>query len=707
MPGQLLSATPQQDTIGNLSIEQLIDAASRYTALRQIEPARQLYRSWISHHPADPLLFVAHFNCSALDTQIGDTDAAMASLRQAIALNADFMPAYINLGGMLERAGAPTEALELWRSVVNRPAPINGNAISYVTTALKQMARVLSDHQQIETAETAVQLCLDINPHQHDVVEQYMAFRLAQCKWPVAVGRENIDRKSLVRGIHPLSTAVYTDDPLLQLAATERYVRLTSGDVLIDPNVDRRNAGIDLKGRRLRVGYVSSDLRDHAIGYLMAEFFELHDKSKIEVFAYYCGIPSTSALTERIKTAVEHWTDIRSLSDDEAARKIAEDGIDILVDVNGHTRDSRTGVFARRPAPVQVNWLGYPGTMATPYHHYIIADDWIIPPGSEIYVSEKVVRLPCYQPNDRKREIAARPTRNEAGLPDDAMVYCCFNGTHKISRFTFDRWMEILARVPGSVLWLLDTNDTTKQRLEEYAESKGVSRTRIVFAPKLANPFHLARYALADLFLDTSPYGAHTTASDALWCGVPVLTLSGRGFASRVCGSLVRAAGLSDMVVARPEDYVARAVALGSNRSEIEGYKKKLEASRGSCRLFDTNLLVARIEDLYRTMARIHNKGDTPQPDLVNLEAYHEAGIEFDHEETEMLAVVDYHGLYKKKLAERHMVRPLQPDQRVWKNDDAKHTSAKTYRRAASRTHPAKPKSKSRQAPKRRKAGGR
>ncbi len=550
-------------------------------------------------------------------------------------------------------------------------------------------------------------MCLDINPRQHDVIEQYVAFRLAQCKWPVAVSRENLDRKSLVRGIHPLSTAVYTDDPLLQLATTDRYVKLTAEAARIDRDTDRRHAKIDLKGRRLRVGYVSSDLRDHAIGYLMSEFFELHDRSKIEVFAYYCGIPSTSALTNRIKAAVEHWTDIRSLSDDEAARKIAEDGIDILVDVNGHTRDSRTGVFARRPAPVQVNWLGYPGTMATPYHHYIIADDWIIPPGSEIYYSETAVRLPCYQPNDRKRIIAARPTRKDAGLPDDAMVYCCFNGTHKISRFTFERWMEILARVPDSVLWLLDTSEATKQRLGEHAESKGVSRTRLVFAPKLNNANHLARYALADLFVDTSPYGAHTTASDALWCGVPVLTLSGRSFASRVCGSLVRAAGLSNLVVTRPEDYVARAVALGSDRSEIEDYKKKLEAGRARCQLFDTDLLVARIEDLYRDMAGAHNKGQTPQPDLVNLEAYHEAGIEHDHEQIEMLAVADYHGFYKTKLAERHLVRPLLPDRRLWTADDITRAAGKTPQHVNSRTRSARPKRKVQPAPNRRKAGAR
>jgi predicted O-linked N-acetylglucosamine transferase (SPINDLY family) len=682
MPEQIFANALQKASAGTLSIGEAIDIAGVLSAANRIDLSRELYRVWIAHNEGHPLRFVAHFNCSALDTQAGDATAAIEALKQAIALNADFMPAYINLGSMLERAGAPDHALELWKTAITRPVPINGNMVAYASTALKQMARVLSDRQQTEAAESVVQLCLDINPHQRDVVEQYIALRMAQCKWPVVVGRESLDRKSLMKGIHPLSVAVYTDDPLLQLATAERYSRAQTPDTPPSTQTDRRHARVGLGERRLRVGYISSDLRDHAIGYLMAEFFELHHKKDIEVFAYYCGPESTSELTGRIKTAVEHWSDIRTLSDDEAARTIAADQIDILVDVNGHTRDARTAIFARRPAPVQVNWLGYPGTMGTPYHHYIIADDWIIPAESEIYYSEKVVRLPCYQPNDRKRVLAARPTRFEAGLPNDAFVFCCFNGTHKIARFTFERWMEILARVPDSVLWLLDTSAETKKRLAELAESKGISGTRLVFAPKLQNSYHLARYALADLFLDTAPYGAHTTASDALWTGVPVLTLSGRSFASRVCGSLVRAAGLKGLVCTSPEQYVERAVFLGNNRSHIQKYKKQLAESRDGCTLFDTELLVRNLEALYRTMARDHNAGKTPRPDLANLDAYLETGVEFEHEHSEMLAVADYHGLYKSKFAQRHLARPMPPDRRLWTRDDVARIEGSEFQRA-------------------------
>jgi predicted O-linked N-acetylglucosamine transferase (SPINDLY family) len=671
MSDSIFNNALQQAKSGTLPIGGLIDAAAALSASGQAALARQLYQTWIAHNPDHPQLFVACFNSSALDTQAGDASAAMESLKKSIALNSDFIPAYINLGGLLERSGAPDRAIELWRTAANRSVPMSGTAVSYAHTALKQIARVLSDHQQGESAEAAVQLCLDLDPRHQDVIEQYVAMRLANCKWPVVVPWERLDRKALMRGIHPLSTAVYTDDPLLQLAAADRYVRLAAFEGVLTPEADRRNAAIDLTNRRLRVGYISSDLRDHAIGYLMAELFERHDRDAVEVFAYYCGPASTNPLATRIKAAVEHWVDIRNLSDDDAARKIAADGIDVLVDVNGHTRDSRTGVFARRPAPVQVNWLGFPGTMGTPYHQYIIADDWIIPEDSELYYSEKVVRLPCYQPNDRKRIVAKeRPSRHDAGLPEDAVVFCCFNGTHKIGRFTFERWMQILNGVPGSVLWLLDATAETKNRLGEYAERKGISRDRLVFAPKQHNPLHLARYALADLFLDTAPYGAHTTASDALWMGVPVLTLSGRSFASRVCGSLVRAAGVPELVTTRPEDYVAKAIALGNDRAAIAAYKAKLAAGRDTCLLFDTDLLVAKLEDLYRWMCAEHQEGRVPRPDLTNLDAYLEAGIDHDHEAQEVLAIADYHGFYKRKLTRLHLARPMRPDARLWTETD-------------------------------------
>ncbi len=654
-----------------LTLGGLIETAANLSNAGQTSTARQLYQAWIDRNQNHPQLYVAHFNCAALAGQMQDQAAAAASLSEAIRLNPDFAPAYINLGRIHENSGATEQAVELWRTALSRPTPVSASAIQYATTALTQIARVMSASQQGEAAEDAVRQCLEINPRQTDIIEQYTALRLAQCKWPIATSSEFLDRKVLLEGTNPLSMAVYTDDPLLQLASAYRYVKRSRWDGPHDEQNDRRHAEIDPSGRRPRIGYISSDLRDHAIGYLMAELFELHDKGGVEIFAYYCGPKSNSALANRIKAAVEHWVDIRDLSDDEAARRIAADGIDILVDVNGHTCDSMTGVFARRPAPVQVNWLGYPGSMGSPYHQYLIADDWIIPPESEIYYSEKIVRLPCYQSNDRKRIVASEtPTRSAAGLPENVFVFCCFNGSHKISKFTFERWLEILAHTKDSVLWLLDTSEQTKQRLRDYAEQKGISPSRVVFAPKLRNDHHLARYPLADLFLDTTPYGAHTTASDALWMGVPVLTLSGRCFASRVCGSLVRSAGLPDLVTTSPEDYVARAIALAANPGVIAAYKTALRANRDTCQLFNTDSLVAHLENLYRSLCDAHSKGLTPQPDLANLDAYFDAGIDHDHDGQEVIKIADYHGMYRAKLKRIHLARPLHRDDRLWRESD-------------------------------------
>ena len=667
MSDQAFHTALQQITAGALSLSDLITAATGLAEVGQGGLAQQLYKVWVGFNPDSPQLYVALFNCGCLQNQMGDTPGAVASLQSCIASSPDFLPAYINLGGILERSEGAERAISVWCEGINRLSAVTGPSVNYKIAALKQLARVRGDSHQHDGAEAALQECLTLNAHQRDVLEQLMAIRLIQCKWPAAAPLEGVDRQTLVSNTHPLSVAAYTDDPLLQLAAAARYVEQAVEEGGGSPDHDRRHAPIELSGRRLRIGYVSSDLREHAVGYLMAELLELHDRAKVEVFAYYCGIPSTDGLNSRAKASVEHWRDIRDLSDDQAAALIAADGVDILVDVNGHTRDARTAVFARRPAPIQVNWLGYPGTMGSPYHHYMIADDFIVTPELELYCSERVMRLPCYQPNDRKRVTAdQRPTRAQMGLPEDATVFCSFNGTQKITPFTFDRWMEILRRTPGSVLWMLETSAAAHARLLARAQAQGIDTARIVLAPKLQNAMHLARYPLADLFLDTSPYGAHTTASDALWMGVPLVTIAGRSFASRVCGSLLRSAGLGELVCDSPAAFVELAVALGNDRPAIAALKARLEAGRDTCDLFNMDKLVDRLEGLYAGMVEDYRRGDLPEPDLTNLDAYLKVGVGFDHDTHEMLAAADYHGLYRAGLARRHRARPLWPDARLW-----------------------------------------
>jgi len=667
MASELFFAAVKTLADRNMSAGEVIEAAAKLKAAGGSDLTILLYKLWIQQNADAPLLYAILFNYAVALSDSGDIDGARQALERSVALNADFYPSHINLAGVHERAGAIGSAITQWLKVAERLAPVTADTIGYKSKAFKDIGRVLEAERKAAMAEDALRQSLDLNPAQRDVIQHFISLRLNQCKWPAIAPWERVGREALLSGIGPLSAAAHADDPMFHLAAAWNESRLCFGAPA--PLAETRRKPAKRHGR-LKIGYLSSDLREHAVGFLMAGMFELHDRKRVEVFAYYCGKAVDDGVQRRIKAGVEHWIDLGEMDAEHAARRIAEDGIDILVDVNGHTKDARPKAVALRPAPIQVNWLGYPGSMGTPYHHYIIADDFIIPPESEIYYAEKVVRLPCYQPNDRQRELAPnRPSRQQAGLPETAMVYCSFNGVHKISRHTFDRWMEILKRVPDSVLWLLDGGDANAS-LRASAESRGVAPDRLVFATPLANPHHLVRYPLADLFLDSAPYGAHTTASDALWMGVPVLTVPGRGFAARVCGSLVRAAGQDEMICETPEDFVELAVALGTDRARLKGIRDKLEANRDGCVLFDTPLLVKSLEGLYEGMWKDYASGNLPRPDLANLDAYLDLAVTVDYDTLDVNGIADYQDWYRQRLAERHRAWPIPPDRRLWTEAD-------------------------------------
>jgi predicted O-linked N-acetylglucosamine transferase (SPINDLY family) len=529
------------------------------------------------------------------------------------------------------------------------------------------MAQMLEGARRLSEAEDTLRQVAELTPWQRDVVQHWISLRQRQCQWPLLQPLAGHDRAALLRRIAPLSMACHADDPMMQLAVAHAHVAKDHGAP------DRFRVTADFAGRigavparRLRVGYLSSDLREHAIGSLMAGMFALHDRAAVEVFAYYCGVPQEDATKARIRASVEHWRDIAALDDDAAEALMLADGVDILVDVNGHTRSARTRLLARRPAPVIVNWLGYPGSMGSPFHHYIIADATIIPPDYERFYSERVARLACYQPNDRARPTGddSAPTRAAHGLPEDATVFCSFNGTQKITPFVFARWMAILRGAPGSVLWLLKSCDEVEARLRAQAAAAGVAPERIVFAPIVGNRAHLARYALADLFLDTLPYGAHTTASDALWMGVPVLTVPGRSFAARVCASLVQAAGLPDFVCGSAEDYVARAIAFGRDRAALAPFRARLLETRDTALLFDTPRLVRDLEALFHGMWDDFANGRLAQPDLTNLDTYLDLGAAMDHDAVEASFDASLDDRWRIAVARRHAYAPLPPDRR-------------------------------------------
>jgi predicted O-linked N-acetylglucosamine transferase (SPINDLY family) len=646
----------------DLGVPDLIRTAETLKQSGQVKSVETLYAAWVAHNADHPLLYAVLFNQAVTLSDAGQLAPARECLERAVALNPEFMPAHVNLGRVLERQGNVAAAVVQWSAALARMAPVNGPAVTHKITALNQSARALEAASQDEAAEAMLRQSLELDCHQREAVQHLVALRQRQCEWPVVLPSDRVSRDALLRGMSPLSAAAYTDDPLFQLALAAHYNHVEVG---VPAGALEAWPAADAPGP-LRVGYLSSDLREHAVGYLMTEVLGLHDRREVEVFAYYCGPEARDPLHAHFQATADHWLPVSGLDDAAVARRIAEDGIQILVDLNGYTREARLGVVALRPAPVVVNWLGYPGTMASPYHHYLVADDWIVPERHALYCSEEVRRLPCYQPSSRVRAVApVRPARAHAHLPEQGVVFACFNGAHKLTRFTFDRWLMILAQVPGSVLWLLGSTEATHARLRAHAAATGVAPERLVFADKLANPAHLARYPLADLFLDTTPYGAHTTASDALWMGVPVLTLSGRSFASRVCGSLVRAAGVPELVCEAPADFVARAVELGRDPAKLRALRERLERGRSTCALFDTPALVRRLEGLYREMWQAYRDGKLPQPDLTNLDVYLELAVEANHEEIEVQTVADYHGWWRERLARRGRYRPVGPDRRL------------------------------------------
>ncbi len=663
MVTDILTSASLQSMARSLSINDLIRTTDTLRQSGQSRSADTLYATWIAHNAEHPLLYAILFNYAVVLTEAGRHEDAREHLERALALNADFLPAYINLGRVYEQLGKIGPALVQWSVALTKTSALTGQTITYKTTALNQSGRTLEAAQQDAAAEAMLRQSLELDPRQREVVQHYLALRQRQCEWPVVQAWDRVTELDLRLGMSPLSAAAYSDDPLFHLALASHYQQQDVG-FPAHPLVDWPQARVSTG--RLRLGYLSSDFREHAIGYLMAEVLALHDRSRVEIFAYDCGPASNDPLRQHFRATADHWVCLNGLDDFAAAQRIAADGIQVLIDVNGYTRDARLKLLSHRPAPVLVNWLGYPGTTGSPHHHYILADDWIIPPDHELFYSEKVLRVPCYQPNNRNREVAhPLPSRASAGLPATGFVFCCFNGLHKLTRFTFERWLLILASVPDSILWLLSSTPEAEANLRAHAAAKGLDPQRLIFAPKLANPHHLARYPLADLFLDTTPYGAHTTASDALWMGVPVLTWSGRSFASRVCGSLVRSAGVPELVCQSAEEYVARAVEFGRNPTLLQPLREKLADAKQHCALFDTPGLVRSLEERCLEAWRAFETDQLPQPDLRNLETYLEVGAQIRPDELEVQSIDSYLPWWRERLLRRHRLRALGADERL------------------------------------------
>ncbi len=368
-----------------------------------------------------------------------------------------------------------------------------------------------------------------------------------------------------------------------------------------------RGMGFELtpaRKSRLRLGYLSSDFREHAVAYLLAEALELHDREAFDVFGYGIGGDDGSELRQRLMNAFDQFVDVGPLSAQDAARRIHADGIDILIDLNGHTQGGRTEICALRPAPLQVSYLGYPATMGADFVDYVITDRYLTPPEQQRNYSERFAYLPdVYQPNDRMRPMLAEtPPRSTYGLPEDGFVYCSFNNSYKITPRLFEIWMRLLAKTPGSVLWLQEGNTLVMANLRREAQRRGIAPDRIVFSPRKLPDEYRAQYRVADLFLDTLPYNAGATASDALWAGLPLLTCSGQTYVSRMAGSLLRAVGLPELIASSLDEYESTALTLAQEPQELRTLRQRLVDARERAPLFDTPRYTRNLEEAYRGM---------------------------------------------------------------------------------------------------------
>jgi len=539
----------------------------------------------------------------------GELAAAQDSLRRATRRHPGYASALSNLGMVLIESRRHDEGMALLERAVEAE-PRHAGALNNLGVAM-----ILGNNPA--AAVKYLQAAVEADPKLAEAHANLLGPMMEICAWP-ALERKLSELVALAENSPPEVWAERVRPFDLMALPVPRELQRAAGRyhaAKIAREAGTTGATAPPPAPRLRVGYVSSDFRSHATTHLCIGLFGRHDRSRFEVTAYSFGADDGSAYRKRIEAECEHFVDISDFSLQETQRRIAGDGIHVLVDMKGYCGGARPEIFARRPAPIQVSYLGYPNSMHAPFMDYLVADRVVLPEADTHWYSEAAAWLPgAYQINDREQAIDERvPSRKQQGLPERGFVFCCFNNTYKIEAGIFASWMRILQAVPDSVLWLYRSNVPAKYALWKAAERHGVDRRRIVFAAAMPKAQHLARLRLADLVLDTHFYNAHTTTTDALWAGVPVLTWPGEMFASRVAASLLTAMGLPDLIAATREDYERRAVELARGPQALGALRARLAANRLTMPLFDTDAHVRHLEGAFETMWAAHARGERPQ----------------------------------------------------------------------------------------------
>ena len=569
--------------------------------LHRLDQAIESYTRAIQIHPG---YSNAYNNLGNSYRTIGKVQEAIGSYQKSLALDPNNAQARYNLGNALKEIRQLPQAIDQYRKTLET----DPNHFA----AMNNLANILLDLKDVSQAIFYFDKAREIKPDIDFLQGALIHAKSMICEWDNTY-QSHADAVQSVRNGKRVTApfpalGLYSDSSLLlQTALT--YATHKAKDITPVEIVSTRPSN-----PKIRIGYYSADFFQHATAYLMAELFESHDRQTFEIFCFSFGHNARDSMQARIEANVDHWMSVSDKTDEQIATLSRELNIDIAVDLKGYTYQSRPGIFAHRCAPVQVSYLGYPGTMGANFIDYIIADEVVIPPSDQQFFTEKVVYLPgSYQVNDSTRKISELTlTRQEVGLPETGFVFCCFNNNYKITPLTFDSWMRIMKAVSGSVLWLFEGNADVKNNLGKEAESRGISKERLIFAPFMPMEDHLARHRLADLFIDTLPYNAHTTASDALWAGLPLLTQRGKTFAGRVAASLLTALDLPELITETVEEYEARAIHLATHPEELTEIRRKLEAKKSTSSLFDGKQFARHIEEAFVKMHERDQAGLPP-----------------------------------------------------------------------------------------------
>lgn len=574
--------------------EAVANRANLLCDMRRFSFALTEYERAIKLNPTDPKLWSNRGNALCAIRYFNE---AIQSYDHALKINERYAEAWANRGNVFLAIKDWSEALRSYKRAIDVEPDY--------AEAWAGLANVQSDGRQFQDALESYKKAYRLKPDINFLLGDILRTQIQICDWRDLNERLSVMEQKIRCGDKvsvPFVVVGLYDSPELQALAA----RLFAEPSYLQSNLPKIGA-VDMRHRddeKIKIGYFSADFHNHATMYLMAELFESHDKSQFEIYAFSFGPPSSDEMRQRLLSSVDKFIDVSCKSDLEIAMRSRELGIDIAVDLKGYTENSRTAIFYERCAPIQVNYLGYPGTMGLPYFDYIVADKTVITAETSNSFTESIVYMPdSYQVNDSNRRISnSIPNREEVGLPSNVFVFCCFNNNWKILPGVFEVWMNILKAVDQAVLWLFEENTSAAFNLKKEAEKRGVSPERLVFAKSVPLDLHLARYKLADLFLDTFPYNAHTTASDALWAGLPVLTCKGTCFASRVAASLLNTLDLNELIVNNLKEYESRAIELALSPDSLNRLAHRLESTKSTSALFQGKVFTRNLEKAYKEM---------------------------------------------------------------------------------------------------------